>query len=140
MRKIFQYTVLFLIAAFQTSCDKAFENGDLDGMWRLVKIDTENDYIEPVSIYYSFQRHLVQISKHHDIELPTRYLGNLHYRGDTISMSRFINFPYETQAATLDNLKEFYIYNDSSTFIINALNDDMLIMTSENGTYTLRRW
>lgn len=122
------------------SCDKAFENGDLDGMWHLQRVHSEEESYEPKSIYYSFQRHLVQVSKHYEIELPLRYLGMLNYRGDTISMSRFKSFPHETHTPTTEELKEFFIYSDSTTFIINTLNDDMLIMTNNGMTYTLRRW
>lgn len=138
MKKILPLLIITILVV--TSCDKAFENGDLDGMWRLLKVDSEEASYEPESIYYSFQRHLVQISKHYDTEFPLRYLGNLHYRGDTISMSRFINFPYETQTPTIEELKEFYIYSDSTAFIINTLNDEILIMRNSGKTYTLRRW
>lgn len=142
MKRIFQFVIIAVTALLYVSCeyDKVYVNGDLDGMWRLIRVETNDDDITPESVYYSFQRHLVQISKHHEIDIPTRFLGNLHYRGDTISMSGFINFPYETQAATLDDLKEFYLYSDSTMFIINRLDDEMLIMRNCERTYTLRRW
>jgi hypothetical protein len=132
-------TILLCIVAL-TACDKAFINGDLDGMWKLQQVESEYDIHHPTDICYSFQRHLTFISKHYEEKLPLRYLGNLYYHGDTIIMSGFRKFLEEENIASPDILEGFHLYNDSTVFIIEKLNDETLIMSSDDRRYTLRKW
>lgn len=133
---------LFITAALLLlfSCDKVYINGDLDGMWRLVEVSGPDSTVYPHQIFYSYQRHLAQLGKHYDEGFPKRFLGNLYYDGNVLSMSGFYNFPYESKAATLEMLEEFYIYNDSAVFSILKLDQEILIMKNEERTYTLRKW
>ena len=41
--------ILSLLTLLLTSCDKAFVNGDLDGMWRLVKVEKGGAEMYPES-------------------------------------------------------------------------------------------
>ena len=132
-------TILLCIVAM-TACDKAYINGDLDGMWKLQQVESGSSTHHPTDIYYSFQRHLTQISKHYEEKLPLRYLGNLYYHGDTIIMSGFRKFLEEENVASPDILEGFHLYNDSTVFIIEKLNDETLIMSSDDRRYTLRKW
>ena len=137
MKRLF--IILFLALMF-VACDKVYINGDLDGMWQLQRVERGGEIAVPVDIYYSFQRHLTFVSKHYDEEMPLRYLGNLHYSGDTVVMSGFRKFLEEEIVATGDALSGFYLYSDSTVFVVERLDDETLVMRSSDGRYTLRRW
>ena len=131
---------ILLVSSTLIACDKVYINGDLDGMWKLKSVEYPDSISYPNHIFYSFQRHLTQLTKDNDTDLPTRFLGNLSYIGNTITMSKFYSFPQEPFAATLSHLKEFHLYRDSTIFNIVTLNDETLIMTSDERTYTLQKW
>lgn len=137
MKKFF---LIFLLAPMFVACDKVYINGDLDGMWQLQRVECGENVYTPVDIYYSFQRHLTFVSKHYEEKSPLRYLGNLTYYGDTVTMSGFRKFLEEDIIATPDILSDFYLYADSTVFTIERLDDDFLIMSSRDGRYALRRW
>ena len=137
MKRLF---IILFSALMFVACDKVYINGDLDGMWQLQRVERGGEIAAPVDIYYSFQRHLTFVSKHYDEELPLRYLGNLHYSGDTVVMSGFRKFLEEEVVATADALSGFYLYSDSTVFVVERLDDETLVMRSSDGRYTLRRW
>ena len=137
MKRLF---IILFSALMFVACDKVYINGDLDGMWQLQRVERGGEIAAPVDIYYSFQRHLTFVSKHYDEELPLRYLGNLHYSGDTVVMSGFRKFLEEEIVATADALSGFYLYSDSTVFVVERLDDETLVMRSSDGRYTLRRW
>ncbi|MBR5511461.1 MAG: lipocalin-like domain-containing protein [Bacteroidaceae bacterium] len=137
MKRLF---IILFSALMFVACDKVYINGDLDGMWQLQRVERGGEIAAPVDIYYSFQRHLTFVSKHYDEELPLRYLGNLHYSGDTVVMSGFRKFLEEEIVATVDALSGFYLYSDSTVFVVERLDDETLVMRSSDGRYTLRRW
>lgn len=137
MKKIIYIcTIVFSLIA----CDKVYINEELDGMWRLETVTYPDSIVYPKQIFYSFQRHLTQVSKHYDTGLPKRFLGNLDYRGNTLSMSGFYTFPMESYPATAEMLREFHIYNDSTVFKILVLEEEKLIMENEERIYALRKW
>lgn len=137
MRKI---TAILLCLVTLAACDKVYINGELDGMWMLQQVDDGQTVHHPANISYSFQRHLTFITEHFEERMPIRYLGNLYYHGDTVTMSGFRKFLEEENVATPTILQKFHLYNDSTVFIIERLDEDMLIMQSDNHRYTLRRW
>ena len=133
--------ILILVATLVLSaCDKVYINGVLDGMWRLESVVYPDSTAMPDQIFYSFQRHLVQVSKHDGTELPKRFLGNLDYRGATLSMSNFQRFPLEEYPATTEMLKEFHLYSDSTAFNVITLDEEKLILENGERIYTLRKW
>ena len=133
--------ILILVATLALSaCDKVYINGDLDGMWRLESVVHPDSTAMPDQIFYSFQRHLVQVSKHDGTELPKRFLGSLDYRGTTLSMSNFQRFPLEEYPATTEMLKEFHLYSDSTAFNVITLDEERLILENGERIYTLRKW
>ena len=135
-----RFFIILFAAMMFVACDKVYINGDLDGMWQLQRVERGDEVVAPVDIYYSFQRHLTFVSKHYDEEMPLRYLGNLHYSGDTVVMSGFRKFLEEDIVATADALAGFYLYSDSTVFVVERLDDEILVMRSSDGRYTLRRW
>lgn len=134
-------TILILVTAMAfVACDKVYINGDLDGMWKLESVVYPDSTAMPDQIFYSFQRHLVQVSKHDGTELPKRFLGNLDYRGSTLSMSNFQRFPQEEYPATTEMLREFHLYSDSTAFNVITLDEEKLILENGERIYTLRKW
>lgn len=138
MKKIL--CLLFTMATIIAACDKAFINGDLDGMWQLRSVESSDTTIYPTDIYYSFQRHMVQISEHYETGLPLRYIGNLRYTGDTVAVDGFRKFLEEEKVATTEILKKFHLHGDTTVFIIEKLNDEQLLMNSNGRRYILQRW
>ena len=55
-------------------------------------------------------------------------------------MSGFRKFLEEDVVATADALAGFYLYSDSTVFLVERLDDEVLVMKSGDGRYTLRRW
>ena len=60
MKKIYILLLLFVLSI--SSCQKAPINGDLDGMWQLMKIEVKDKpTIVPDQLYYCIQLHMVQL-------------------------------------------------------------------------------
>ena len=135
-----RFFLIFFLAMMFVACDKVYINGELDGMWQLQRVECDRGVYAPEDIYYSFQRHLTFISKHYDEKLPLRFLGNLYYSGDTVVMSGFRKFLEEGIVATPEILSDFYLYDDSTVFVVDRLDDEVLVMRSCDGCYTLRKW
>ena len=135
-----RYFLILFFAMMFVACDKVYINGELDGMWQLQRVERAGEIYLPQNIYYSFQRHLTFVSEHYEEELPLRYLGNLCYSGDTVVMSGFRKFLEEHIVASPAMLSGFYLYADTTVFVIERLNDENLIMSSGEGRYTLRKW
>ncbi len=131
--------ILIAMALF-TACDRVYINGVLDGMWRLESVVYPDSTAHPEQIFYSFQRHMTQVSEHNDSASAKRFLGNLYYDGTTLTMSHFYKFPGEEYTATIDMLKVFHLHSDSTVFRVLSLDDELLIMKNEERTYTLRKW
>ena len=54
--------LIFIFLIGITSCQKASINGDLDGMWQLMKIEKKDKPAEvPTQLYYCIQLHMVQL-------------------------------------------------------------------------------
>ena len=132
--------ILSVMAVVLASCDRVYINGDLDGMWQLQKVELPDSDVYPQNIYYSYQRHMAQVSENYEDGLPLRYLGILEYSGDSLKMSSFRKFLEEEIVATVDALSGFYLYSDSTVFVVERLDDETLVMRSSDGRYTLRRW
>ena len=137
--------IFILLATIMLSaCDNVYINGDLDGMWQLQKVEnTEDNSVEyKQEIYYSFQRTLTFISKQNETDAQLRYLGNLYYseQDNSVTINGLRNFPYEKYIATLDDLKQFMIFDTNTTFNILKLDNEQLIMEYKNYRYYLKRW
>ena len=127
-----------------SACDKIYINGDLDGMWKLQKVENISDAtVEyPQEIFYSFQRNLTFISKQNETDTPLRYLGNMYYSKEEncVTINGLRNFPNEQYVATLNDLKQFMIYDTDLIFNIITLDNKQLIMECGGYRYCLIRW
>ena len=139
MKRLF---AILSIAFILVSCDidKVYINGDLDGMWQLQHIQSAGTVIEPQGVYYSFQRHMAQVSKHYEEKIPLRYIANLDYSGERISIYGMRRFLEEEKRPSQEELKILYLPSDSITFNILTLNKESLIMSHNDLTYSLRKW
>lgn len=125
---------------FASACDKVYINGDLDGFWKLQKIEHTDSVCFPKNIYYSFQRHMTQIGEYYDEQTALRFLGNLTYTDDTLTMSGFRKYLEEEHVCSPEELRRFFLYSDSSVFAIEKLDEEILIMQCDGLRYTLRKW
>lgn len=132
--------ILSVITATLLSCDKVYINGDLDGMWQLQKVEFSDSAAYPQDIYYSFQRHLVQVSENYEEGLPLRYIGDLDYTGDTLRISGFRKFLEEEIVAGMNELERFFLYDTVTVFKIEVLDDSQLTLRSNRALYTLKKW
>lgn len=135
-------SLILSIALVLASCDidKVYINGDLDGMWQLQQIESADTLIKPQGVYYSFQRHMAQVSKHYEEEIPLRFIANLDYSGNEISIYGMRRFLEEEKLPTKEELKILYLPSDSIKFKILTIGKENLIMSCKDCTYSLRRW
>ena len=132
--------ILSVITATLLSCDKVYINGDLDGMWQLQKVEFSDSAAYPQDIYYSFQRHLVQVSENYEEGLPLRYIGDLDYTGDTLRISGFRKFLEEEIVAGINELERFFLYDTVTVFKVEVLDDSQLTLRSNRALYRLKKW
>lgn len=132
--------ILSVITATLLSCDKVYINGDLDGMWQLQKVEFSDSAAYPQDIYYSFQRHLVQVSENYEEGLPLRYIGDLDYTGDTLRISGFRKFLEEEIVAGMNELERFFLYDTVTVFKVEVLDDSQLTLRSNRALYRLKKW
>lgn len=134
--------VILSIVTMLSSCeiDKVYINGDLDGMWQLQRIANADTLIEPQGVYYSFQRHMAQVSKHYEEKIPLRFIANLDYSGERISIYGMRRYLEEEKIPTQEELNMLYLPSDSVTFDILTLDKEALIMSRNDCIYSLRKW
>lgn len=137
-KTLFILSIITMLAA--CDIDKVYINGDLDGMWQLQQVDSVGKTVNAQSVYYSFQRHMAQISKHYTEDIPLRFIANLNYEGNTITIYSMRRFLEEEKLPTEQELKMLFLPSDSVTFNINSLDSKQLIMSCGELMYTLRKW
>lgn len=137
MKKILS---ILLYASLLACCDKVYINGDLDGMWKLIQVESNDETHHPDDIYYSFQRHMVQIGKYFEEGLPERYLGNMEYYGNRLTIGGFRKYLEEEHICTPEELQSFYLYDETTTFTIDKSDEKLLIIHSGERQYTFKKW
>ena len=143
MKKITYIFLFFAMLIVASSCDKAFVNGDLDGMWRLVKVEKDGREIFPENIYYSFQRHLVMMGDYTEEEgLPSNYyMGVFARNGNSMLMNNFYCYPGVSGESNPEELEKLYIFSNEVNFFIENLGSELLVMLSDdNIRYYFRKW
>lgn len=122
------------------SCDKTPINGDLDGMWQLMRIE-ENGTTTDISTtqhYMCVQLHLIQLTQYGDVhtgifchfdhkESTLRlydFYDRTHYVGDQIA---------EEKITDASKLSPWGIYLLDTTFQVSKLTNDALILQDSSG-------
>ena len=137
MKKILYLCLLLLLL----SCERIFINGELDGMWRLRRVDNGVVVEHPDSIFYTFQRHLVMMGIYSETEHPKNwYMGCFEYDGDSILMNNFYRYPGTDGIRVPKELENLYIYDTIAKFKVEHLSNDMLLLSSSDVEYTFEKW
>ena len=137
MKKILYICLLFLLL----SCERIFITGELDGMWRLRRVDNGVVVEHPDSIFYTFQRHLVMMGIYSETEHPKNwYMGCFEYDGDSILMNNFYRYPGTDGIRVPKELENLYIYDTIAKFKVEHLSNDMLLLSSSDVEYTFEKW
>ena len=132
------YICMFLLLC---SCERIFINGDLDGMWRLRRVEGESFLETPDSIFYTFQRHLVMMGIYSETEHPKNwYMGCFEYQGDSIKMNNFYRYPGIDGIRVPAELRNLYIFDTIAKFRVEHLSNDVLILSSSGTEYTFDKW
>ena len=141
MNRFIYLFVLFAIL-LTSSCDKAFVNGDLDGMWRLVKVEKDGGEFFPEDVYYSFQRHLVMMGIYAEEGLPSNfYMGVFARKGNCMLMNNFYLFPGVEGECNPEELEKLYIFGNEVEFVVESLDSELLVMSAgDNMRYYFRKW
>ena len=123
------------------SCERIFINGELDGMWRLERVESEADVVYPDSIFYSFQRHLVMMGIYSETEHPKNYyMGCFSYDGNNIVMDNFYRYPGMDGVCVPEELENLYIYDVTANFEVEKIDNKKLVLSSFGREYTFTKW
>ena len=138
IKKLF---VIFIILLTLSACDKAFVNGDLDGMWRLERVTCDGMEFCPERIYYSFQRHIVMFGRYYEEGMPFLYMGNFVHESGKITMSGFKEYPGSADICDEGALNSFFIFNVSGeVFDVERLDKDNMVLSTTDRVYYFRKW
>ena len=140
MKDMKRLIYITIAALFFAACDKVYINGNLDGMWQLQKVELKESTEYPQGIYYSFQRHMAQVGRYYSEGVPLRFIGNLEYNGNRLTISGLRKFLEEEKLCTREELDMFYLYTDSVTFTIEKLDKEVLIMNNGEKRYLFEKW
>lgn len=141
MRRLFFISILCLVALSFAGCDKVYVNGVLDGQWKLLSVEKAGIVEQPaVMITYSFQRHTMLLALHHEEELPYRYIGEFDHSDGFLYTSGFVRFPGVSAECYPEELERYYIFSESEKFKVERLDEDILVMSTTDRIYRLRKW
>ena len=139
-KKSLLYIIAIVVSFLQFSCEKIYINGDLDGMWKLEKV-VKGDCVEyPANICYSFQRHLVMLGEYYAEGFPDYYMAEFDYVGDMLTMTKFYKYPGRDDICDMEELKKYYIFSDTVEFVVDKLDNEILLMHTGSHEYHFRKW
>lgn len=119
--------LIFIVLISITSCQKASINGDLDGMWQLMKIEKKDTPVEvPVQLYYCIQLHMVQLQG------AATCHGTFSHKGDSI---------YIVIRGSNKNTVVSYGMNDTiQSFGIETLSSENMVLKSSYARLQFRKF
>lgn len=131
-----------------SACDKLPANGDLDGLWQLMKIEADGITSDKKDsrMYCSFQLHLFMLGSQQDG--PRAYFGYFEHQNGTI---RFHHFTFrsdysenssEDKLMTDDDVSTISPWGFKSTdctFKVTELNGKQLVISDGDTTITYRK-
>mgnify|MGYP003295593045 FL=1 len=141
MQMIKKILLFFIILLSLSACDKAFVNGDLDGMWRLEKVVYGGEEELPENIYFSFQRHIVMFGRYYSEGAPFLYMGAFAREEGKITINGFKEYPGIADVCDESVLESFYIYDaEGVVFDVESLGDEYMVLVADNRVYSFRKW
>ncbi len=155
------YTILILLAmSLSTACDKMPDNGQLDGMWQLMSIETADGHILDVKDqqhYWSFRLRLVQFTASRGIDTDKYYAHFYREEGNIVLKDFCQEARYEKD--TDDNvwvsseeaelLHPWGVYGQTdeddsqkikATYRVEALTDTRLVLKSDQVCLIFRKF
>lgn len=132
--------LLLVVPFILASCEKAFINGELDGMWKLHSVETADSVSYPANIRYSFQRHLVMLGEYYDEGFPDFYMAEFDKKGNELVMFKFCKYPANLGVSNMEELEKYYIFSDTVRFNIEVLDDEVLVMNDGERRYSFSKW
>ena len=137
MKKILYGCLLFLCL----SCERIFINDELDGMWRLQRVVSEEETACPDSIFYSFQRHLVMMGIFSETEHPKNYyMGRFYYAGDSIVIDNLYRYPGMDGVCVPEELENLYIFDTTARFKVEYMDKGEMVLSSFGREYSFIKW
>jgi len=123
-----------------TSCDDKHNNiGKLCGNWQLLQIDTlknNNDCsMKDKKIFMAIQLKLVCFTNYSNMKnMPRQIFFRFHYTGDSLTLySPYVNHRTEdTPLQAADTLRYYGIEDTTVHYAIEALDEDKLVLRSNN--------
>lgn len=140
MKKFILTPILLLLTL--SACDnKRDHNGDLGGMWQLTEwrspdgttLATKED-----QIFYSVQLNLIRFRDYDDGTWGDYYLAYFRHTPDSLIVYRPVNYAKDS-LVSLHDLARYGVPADGR-FHIDALNGDMMILSSPSGTINFRKY
>ena len=140
MKKFILTPILLLLTL--SACDnKRDHNGDLGGMWQLTEwrspegttLATKAD-----QIFYSVQLNLIRFRDYDDGTLGDYYLAYFRHTPDSLIVYRPVNYAQDSLVSLHDLAR--YGVPANGRFHIDALNGDMMILSSPSGTINFRKY
>ena len=140
MKKFILTPILLLLTL--SACDnKRDHNGDLGGMWQLTEwrspegttLATKAD-----QIFYSVQLNLIRFRDYDDGTWGDYYLAYFRHTPDSLIVYRPVNYAKDS-LVSLHDLARYGVPADGR-FHIDALNGDMMILSSPSGTINFRKY
>lgn len=140
MKKFILTPILLLLAL--SACDnKRDHNGDLGGMWQLTEwrspegttLATKAD-----QIFYSVQLNLIRFRDYDDGTWGDYYLAYFRHTPDSLIVYRPVNYAKDSLVSLHDLAR--YGVPANGRFHIDALNGDMMILSSPSGTINFRKY
>lgn len=149
MKKHIYNIYILILVLTNISCESHLINGDLDGFWQVQTIeyiDTEEVISGNNELFYAFQRHIVQLTRHTEThvmgQMGPRYHAEFSWQDDSITFGEFREYDLYgcKNKVQPDILKKFGIFQECSTFHVENLNQTSLILTSEEARIKLRKY
>lgn len=127
--------IITLLIGF-CSCQKSPINGKLDGQWQVMTVEPEPpEILLKNRLYYCFNLHICQLTTYGDGAVAT---GNMIYDQDTQTLE--VSFPNISTPREIALLKQYGIYENPVTFIIEHLDSKTLKMRDGETVVTLRKF
>lgn len=127
-------TLLGLFLSGMVSCQKDSVNGNLDGRWQILEIETPNGVknVKDQQLYYNFYMHVCNLSYYSGIFAE----ANFFFEDNTITLE----FPYLNTTQHYDRLQEYGIYSNPVLFHVSYLDKKKLIMENDESIITCRKF
>lgn len=138
MKRILFFLPILLLGVL-TSCQKASQNGYLDGMWQLEKMtktDQESIDTKTEKIFLSIQLEMLSLRGSGQEQL----VGKLNYTSTHFRIVDLRLYSNNAQAASLEKLKGYHLSALDTNFEIATLSNTRLVLKSPRETLYFRKY